>query len=495
MFRFLFLLLCLQVAVSISFCASFEEEELRSLFKMAFQKVVGKENESLHNLGLSVRLDTSKSVAGSVPLTIEKLSGIRLHSNANVPQKIVMVATTYTLDEIHAFLDVLSQINDQRKSRGQKEIKLHLMVSEEDVLSELRFPRKQFDELVEVNQQALCNDIWTQDFGEFATFYLKNGPPKVGLIDTKKSGDLAFFTGALASMWSWERVVPPGLIDDDQGNFGGNIEVTPDNVLVIGSTASDEMRTTLSVLGYRSNVAVIDTGWLEVGHVDEVISFLPKPDTKLGYVAVVASPMLGLELLRSIPEESIKEKLADFIQSAYTYYPLYPESFDGEDTEKLEELIVKIGQLYAHLKGRATDGAESMSSLVKFNFEAANNINGAVDEFKERLRIVRGSKAELEVIYVPALFEPNDENLGIALIPSMVNHVVLNDQILLPHPFLDIYRQCTSARLWSLGYVLYFVPSLTYHFLLGQLHCGSNVIRNPNEYVHPRYSPIRQLKP
>ena len=495
MLRLLLLALCLLFAVSVSPCSSLDENELHKLFKKAHSRAIAKEKDSCESLGLSIKIAPCGNGPKSKPLSLDKLSGVRLHSNANVPQKVVMVATTYTLDEVHAFLDVLAQMNDSARAKGEETVKLHLMVSAEDVLSDLYFPRQLFDELAEVNHQALCNDLWTQDFGEIATFYVKDGgPPKLGLIDAKKSGDLAFFTEALSSLWSWGWMVPPGLDDDDQGNFGGNIEVTPDDILIIGSTASPALREAFSALGYRSRVAVMDTSWLEVGHVDEIISFLPKPETPLGYVALVASPMLGLELLRSIPEDQITKKLDEVVQNAYVYYPLYPQGFDTEDTEKLEKLVVKLGQLYSHLKGRPTSDAQRISKIVKFNVDAAALIDQSVEELKDRLRILRGNKAELEVIKVPALFETNEEDYGMALVPSMVNHVVLNKQIVVPHPFIDLFLQCTSARLWSLGYVPYFFPSLTYHFLEGQIHCGSNVIRYPNKFVHPRYSLRRQLK-
>ena len=480
--------------ISLSLGSSFDELSLRAFFQKQHQNAVNRDADDADRLGLTIKLASAGNSPKSEVLPIAKLRRLRLHSNANLPQKIVMVATSYTLDEIHSFLDILSQINGDAQSRANDRIKLHLMVSSEDILGELSFPRKDFEEIAEVNHLALCNDLWTQDFGEVATFYPKNGAPKLGLIDVKKSGDLAFFTGGLAAMWSWDRIVPPGLKEDDQGNYGGNIEATPDDILVIGSTASKEIRNTFKALGYSSNIATVDTSWLEVGHVDELVSFIPKPDNELGYVAIVASPLLGLELLRSIPEEQMLEKLTQFVQTAFAFYPLYPQGFDSEDTEKLENLIVTLGQLFAHLRGKPTDAVEKISELVKFNLRAARFIDAAISDLSERIRAIRGSKANLEIISVPALFEKSEGDLAMALTPSLVNHVVLNKHIILPHPFLEIFEQCTAARLWPLGYEPHFVPSLTYHFLEGQLHCGSNVIRHPTKYVHPRYSLQRKMK-
>ena len=485
---------CFLTFVPFSLGSSFDEMNLRVIFHEQHKSAVDKEIDSPDRLGLTIRLAASGNRPQSIVLPIDKLRRVRLHSNANLPHKIVMVATSYTLDEIHSFLDILSHINTNSKSRDFSPIKLHLMVSSEDVLAELCFPRKVFEDIVEINHLALCNDLWTQDFSEIATFYPKNGAPKLGLIDVKKSGDLAFFTGGLAALWSWERIVPPGLEDDEQGNYGGNIEVTPDDILVIGSTATKAMRNTFKALGYGHKVAVLDTSWLEVGHVDEVVSFVPKPDSELGYVAIVASPLLGLELLRSIPEEQMLEKLGELVQNAFAYYPLYPQGFDSEDTEKLEKLVIKLGQLYAHLRGKPTNAAHQMSDLVNFNLAAAKTIDASIDALSKRVKTIKRSKANLEIIYVPALFDTSEDNLAMALFPSLVNHIVLNEHIILPHPFLDVFHQATAARVWSLGYVPHFVPSLTYHFLEGQLHCGSNVIRHPNKYVHPRYSQQRKLK-
>ena len=49
---------------------------------------------------------------------------------------------------------------------------------------------------------------------------------------------------------------------------------------------------------------------LVVGHVDELVTFLPAPDTPLGYVVLMADPILGWEMLAGVDPTENLSKLA-----------------------------------------------------------------------------------------------------------------------------------------------------------------------------------------
>jgi len=44
-----------------------------------------------------------------------------------------------------------------------------------------------------------------------------------------------------------------------------------------------------------------DTDWLIVGHVDEVISFLPLPSAPKGFKVMTASPKMALDIVKAAP--------------------------------------------------------------------------------------------------------------------------------------------------------------------------------------------------
>lgn len=92
----------------------------------------------------------------------------------------------------------------------------------------------------------------------------------------------------------------------DSGDFGGNLEVVPPSDewplgrIVYGSTMSTKLQDFLKAQKMAGPTAAqepfpIDTGWLDVGHVDEIVSFLPGGTR--GFKVAVASPSYAHQLL------------------------------------------------------------------------------------------------------------------------------------------------------------------------------------------------------
>jgi hypothetical protein len=46
------------------------------------------------------------------------------------------------------------------------------------------------------------------------------------------------------------------------GDNGGNIEVTPDDILILGNTATAEFQKFLERRGYKDRIALVETDWL-----------------------------------------------------------------------------------------------------------------------------------------------------------------------------------------------------------------------------------------
>lgn len=95
----------------------------------------------------------------------------------------------------------------------------------------------------------------------------------------------------------------------DSTNFGGNIECSPpmpgasDGKIVVGTSADSggEMDGELLsfLLGQDAQPVVeVDTSWLKVAHVDEIVSFVPHAGSKTGFAVVRGSSSLGIALVR-----------------------------------------------------------------------------------------------------------------------------------------------------------------------------------------------------
>lgn len=102
--------------------------------------------------------------------------------------------------------------------------------------------------------------------------------------------------------------------DDEQGRFdcGGNLMSTPPvkgypfGRLLVGRDMSLAIRKFLAsqkVQCDKGGLVELETRFLHVGHVDEIIGFLPS-DTKLGFKLISASPLAGLRLLDLQPKET-----------------------------------------------------------------------------------------------------------------------------------------------------------------------------------------------
>jgi hypothetical protein len=127
----------------------------------------------------------------------------------------------------------------------------------------------------------------------------------------------------------------------DSTNYGGNVEVSPPvagapwGKLVLGTTSAMDPALVTFLQGQgRQPIVDVDTSWLEIGHVDEVVAFVPHRNR--GFCALVASPGRALELLR--------EALAAHIDGLPEGHPAFPanrlrvldEIRESEEIEKSE---------------------------------------------------------------------------------------------------------------------------------------------------------------
>uniref|UniRef100_A0A8D0DZY5 protein-arginine deiminase n=1 Tax=Salvator merianae TaxID=96440 RepID=A0A8D0DZY5_SALMN len=186
--------------------------------------------------------------------------------------------------------------------------------------------------------------------------------------------------------------------------------------------------------------------WLTVGHVDEFLSFVPAPDRK------VRNP---------------GEIFYCFLPSSYFAIWCFSGRLGREATIWLQGKIT-LDELLAD---------ELLQSDSKY-------VQSCIDWNRSILKRELGL-SERDIIDIPQLFTL-EGSTATALFPDMVNMLVLGKHLGIPKPFGPIIhgRCCLEANVCSLleplGLLCTFIDDFfSYHVLAGEVHCGTNVHREP----------------
>ncbi|XP_058409011.1 protein-arginine deiminase type-4 [Diceros bicornis minor] len=191
--------------------------------------------------------------------------------------------------------------------------------------------------------------------------------------------------------------------------------------------------------------------WLFVGHVDEFLSFVPAH--KKGFRLLLASPRSCYKLF----QEQLKEGHGDALL------------FKGIAKKKQQ----KIKDILSNKKLR----------------EHNSYVESCIDWNREVLKRELGL-TERDIIDIPQLFKLQQDSSGTfkaeAYFPNMVNMLVLGKNLGIPKPFGPIVngRCCLEEKVRSLleplGLHCTFIDDFgTYHVRHGEVHCGTNVRRQP----------------
>ncbi|TRY89353.1 hypothetical protein DNTS_015293 [Danionella cerebrum] len=191
--------------------------------------------------------------------------------------------------------------------------------------------------------------------------------------------------------------------------------------------------------------------WLFVGHVDEFMTFVPAPDRKK-FRLLLASPDAGYQVFKRLQNEGHGNS----------------QLFKG-----LEEAI-SINEILSDKK------------LQDENRYVQNCIDWNRDVLKKELGLDEEDIIDLPILFKVLEDKEDDAQRAVAYYPDMVNMLVLGDQLGIPKPFGPLVKgRCAletevCARLEPLGLKCTFIDDFApYHKLLGEVHCGSNVLREP----------------
>jgi hypothetical protein len=194
---------------------------------------------------------------------------------------------------------------------------------------------------------------------------------------------------------------------------------------------------------------LVDVSWLMIGHVDEVVSFVPAK-SKTGFKVLLPSPAAAREMLDAL----LREGLGDAV--------VFAETDDETTVADLQETI-----------------AGSDENLL---------IDDKIAQLRDQLMIEMDLEHD-DFVMVPALFQ-----WGRAVIPNAVNSVVVNRHLLVPAPYgpwhdgKDRFEEAMRQTLATCDVRVVFIDTWnSYHLTGGEIHCGTNTfrrLRDPAWWTH-----------
>ncbi|MBI3179964.1 MAG: hypothetical protein HYZ27_09905, partial [Deltaproteobacteria bacterium] len=285
--------------------------------------------------------------------------------------------------------------------------------------------------------------------------------------------------------------VDPGGAESSH-NYGGNIEITapystaqrpwPFGRLLVGGgsggtingaahsdTVTRQERAFLDAQ-IQGPALELSSEWLMVGHLDEIFLLVPAPNTQAErkWKVVFSSPELALGHMRQLQ--------ASGQGSAVVFQALEIPRYN------------RFGEITGWQAAQTTVDAMLLDTeMVEYN----QRVQARIDSIRERLAAEMNLTAD-DVVEVPVLYEIDGydgaADLSAAKNPGVQNLVVVNDELFVPNPQgpmvggVDGWQALTRQALEPLGIDVSFVDVwYSYHILVGEIHCGTEVQHVPYE--------------
>jgi protein-arginine deiminase len=294
---------------------------------------------------------------------------------------------------------------------------------------------------------------WSQPGASRPYSWLKKsylGPDR-GIIETYKEWD----TGDSFDSHGNHDLLPP---------YKNGDESFPHGRIILGSGVLKETRAFYGAQEVQAPVLRVDSSWLYVGHVDEVLSYVPAK-TPRGWKLLVGSPKLARAML--------EKAAADGFGATQMFVGKQWDAWAGGG-----DAAISIDDVLAD------------QDLMASSQAAQAEIDGVVATVRDAVGL-----AEDEIVEIPFLFEEEEGQGLVAYNPGTVNLLAFSDYIVQADPFgpqingEDLFKRDLVDRLGSpvnqlgkagQGLFVYFADDWDlYHVLLGEVHCGTNVEAPP----------------
>ena len=341
-------------------------------------------------------------------------------------------------------------------------------------------------------------DRWIQDAMEIGWSASPNHHFPIFARSSQNRGSLSFYPLTLSA--ADRGYLEQGAMAGGTYDSNGNLEATPPctvgpkrypfgRIYYGAGTAGhpgdsfDPKREQFLKLQVVQEPFAIDTDWLSVGHVDEVVSILPGGGSQ-GFKVAVASPRRAYGILDASLASSGSARL------------LTGRKFRHGGTWVSAEVSIAdfLGSGIPSLGLVAAD-------LRRYNLtDVQGRINGIVEKFRDQA----GVQVPADILEIPVIFMPDNAAayaagmtvFADALTADSVNMLVINQHCVIPMPFgpvvagVDLFRQAIETDLTALGLTLHFIDDwYEYHIMQGEVHCGTNTLRSPTRTQWWEYVP------
>lgn len=271
------------------------------------------------------------------------------------------------------------------------------------------------------------------------------------------------------------------------GHYGGNTLTLPGGYCGIGlskfnneAEARAFSQKVCSLNSDSQSTLVVDTSWLSVSHIDEVIGVLQNLNpnkNECSEKVILPSPDLAFQLLKSHPTER-------FIPLESVDY-----GFKGNEVASIRRIPIldklckkKFGADYDPAKCIVIKNEDFLNNLPKEFLEVNRlakkkllNIEKSLNQFYEN------KKCLPKIEKVPVLFDGDilDGKLvgASTILPNSINLVPLKDRILVPKSGNSIFDKNTSDLITRSNLKIEFLNTFRANRLGGNAHCMIKAIR------------------
>jgi hypothetical protein len=258
----------------------------------------------------------------------------------------------------------------------------------------------------------------------------------------------------------------------DSVNYGGNIEVAPPASAndapraVIGTSADRPMdKTVVSFLYAQAGEPIeVDTSWLNVGHVDEIISFVPAPGVDRKWVILQNSTTVAFTILLEAVRYHFQDKTLDLDKTDWFKQGGATLNLGDETKDRFVSQVLRgkyweyvfdrkesafpqlmPPHIYLSSQGSLFTGAPdvkvdafpaNLSILEILRLERKHGTNRAVQERLDALaKHLRKELDAPDIAMLPAIFDIHQGSQTETFLPNPVNLQVVGNHLLMPRPF------------------------------------------------------------
>ncbi len=289
-------------------------------------------------------------------------------------------------------------------------------------------------------------------------------------------------TQIIATLENVDTFTQEVLAAHDSVNYGGNVEIGPSTPaapagkIVVGGDDNREMDADLFKffsLPQQQPVVRIDTAWLDVGHVDELISFVPDRNSSTRAAVLRAGPEVALRIIRAAGVRFLNglgptDKLWDpYVYSGTSDRRMNVGRFpvtmmfrgkhwlyrrDAADSSSIQppRIYQKLHQVdlhqtvsahrIAYAPGPGPDRyyPAAISIMEFLDLEEGTNDTIATEKIEPLDKVLASEFPNCQIVAVPVLFDLTDDlsaRRTSAFSPDLVNVQILGNVIAMPRPY------------------------------------------------------------